>query len=103
MISRLWRARCTPDNADSYEELLRTQILPELDRVAGCRGAYVLRREGDDHVEFLVIHLFDSLSVIRAFAGDNYQAAVVPASARELLASFDETAEHFEVRATPYE
>jgi hypothetical protein len=57
---------------------------------------------GDDHVEFLVIRLFDSLSVIRAFAGDNYQAAVVPASARELLASFDETAEHFEVRATPH-
>lgn len=103
MIGRLWRARCTPQNADTYEQLLRTEILPDLDRVDGCRGAYVFRREDSGHVEFLVLHLFDSMSVVRAFAGENYETAVVPVAAQELLVSFDKTAEHFEVRATPDE
>lgn len=101
MISREWSCRCVPANADRYERMLVTDILPELDRVEGCRGAYVFRRELGGEVEFVVLHLFDSLDAIRAFAGADYETAVVPERARALLATFDPVARHFDVRAEP--
>lgn len=101
MIGRIWRAWATAENADSYEHLLRDKILPELDAAEGCRGAYVLRREQHDEVEFIVLHFFDSIDAVRKFAGDNYEAAVVPEPARKLLVRFDATAQHYDVRAEP--
>ena len=101
MISRLWTARCAPEHAQAYETLLLTRILPELDKTDGCLGAYLMRRETGGEVEFAVLHLFESLAAVKAFAGDHYEAAVVPGEARALLASFDPVAQHFDVRATP--
>lgn len=101
MVGRIWRAWATAGNADAYEQLLRSKILPELDAAEGCHGAYVLRREHGDEVEFVVLHLFDSIAAVREFAGDDYEVAVIPEPARKLLARFDETAQHYDVRATP--
>jgi quinol monooxygenase YgiN len=101
VISRLWRARCAPEHAEAYETLLLTKILPELDKANGCLGAYVMRRQAGDEIEFAVLHLFESLTAIKAFAGDTYEVAVVPTEARTLLASFEPVAQHFDVRATP--
>ena len=101
MIGRIWRAWAPAATADAYEHLLRDQILPELDAAEGCHGAYVLRREGQDEVEFVVLHFFESIDAVRKFAGDNYEAAVVPGPARKLLARFDATAQHYDVRAEP--
>jgi hypothetical protein len=41
---------------------------------------------------------FDSLTAVRAFAGADYEAAVVPPSARALLLRFDARSAHYEVR-----
>jgi len=38
-----------------------------------------------------------SLDALRAFAGDDYEIAVIPPEARALLARFEETAIHYEV------
>jgi quinol monooxygenase YgiN len=92
---------CTPEDAEAYETLLLTKIIPELDKAAGCLGAYVMRRQDGEDIEFAVLHLFESLAAVKAFAGDSYQVAVVPGEARELLASFDPVAQHFDVRAIP--
>jgi hypothetical protein len=97
----MWRAWATADSANAYEHLLRDEILPGLDAVEGCLGAYVLRQDQVDEVEFVVLHFFDSIDAIRRFAGGNYETAVVPEPARELLARFDATAQHYEVRAEP--
>jgi quinol monooxygenase YgiN len=101
MIGRLWRGRCTPENAEAYETLLITKIIPELDQAEGCLGAYVMRRQDGQDIEFVVLHLFESLAAVKAFAGDNYQVAAVPGEARALLTSFDPVAQHFDVRAAP--
>jgi len=42
---------------------------------------------------------FDNLDAVRRFAGEDYEAAVVPPSARTVLARFDERSRHYEVRA----
>jgi heme-degrading monooxygenase HmoA len=101
MISRLWRGRTAAANADAYEELLRTKILPGIHRVDGYRGAYVLRRDVDGGVEFVTMTLFESMEAVRAFAGEDYETAVILPEAERLLAEADEKANHYEIVLRP--
>jgi len=41
---------------------------------------------------------FDSIDAVRAFAGEDYEVAVVPPKAQAVLAHFDERSQHYEVR-----
>lgn len=101
MIVRHWQGLAHADTADAYLEHLRAETLPKLDALSGYLGAYVLRRDVAEGVEFIVLTLWDSLASIRAFAGDDYEAAVVPAEARRALARFDERAAHYVVVERP--
>ena len=103
MISRVWHGWTNPENADAYEELLRTEIFTNIAKqsILGFRGIHLLRREVDDGVEFVTIMWFDTLDAVRAFAGEEYEVAVVPHEARQLLSRFDELSAHYQVIETP--
>jgi hypothetical protein len=103
MISRVWHGWTSPENADAYERLLLTTILPGIQRLGmdGYDGAYLYRRDLGGEVEFVTTMLFDSLDGVKAFAGESYEHGVVPAAARALLSRFDERSAHYEVRLTP--
>ena len=100
MIARLWHGWTTRGNADAYEQLLRSEVLPGIHRVEGYAGAYLLRRDADDEVEFVTCTLFHTMDSVRAFAG-SYETAVVPPPARKLLAHFDPKAVHYETIMQP--
>jgi heme-degrading monooxygenase HmoA len=99
MITRIWHGWTLKANADEYENLLRSEVLPGIHRVAGYRGAQLLRRPAGDEVEFVTLTYFDDLDAVRAFAGEDYEVAVVPAEARKLLAHFDQRSVHYETIA----
>jgi len=99
MIARHWRGWTKPGDADNYERLLKQTVLPQLQQIDGYRGGYVLRRDGAEESEFVVINLFDSLAAVRAFAGENYSVAVFEPEARRLLSRVEPQAAHYEVRA----
>jgi heme-degrading monooxygenase HmoA len=101
MIARLWRGWTTFEHADAYERLLQEQVLPALKRIEGYRGGYILRQEGSDEVEFVVMNLFDSLDAVRAFAGPEYTIPVFEPEARQLLSKVEPIARHYEVKTTP--
>jgi heme-degrading monooxygenase HmoA len=101
MIVRHWRGRARADTASAYLDHLRTETLPRLRAHDGHGGAYVLRREVGDEVEFVVLTIWDSLESVRAFAGADYEAAVVPSEARRVLTSYDERALHYDVAIGP--
>ena len=96
MISRLWHGWTTRANADAYETLLRSEVLPGIHRVRGFKGAHLLRRDVKDEVEFVTITLFDSLEAVKEFAGEEYEGAVVPPQARKLLSRFDDLSAHYQ-------
>ena len=100
MVARVWRGYTTPENADAYEALLKPELLPGLGAKRGFRGSYLLRRTRGSEVEFITIILWDSLDDIRAIAGDNYEAAVIPDARKRVLARWDETAAHYDVTST---
>ena len=100
MISRLWHGWTTPETADAYESLLKSEIFVHSgDReISGYQGIDLLRRDLGDEVEFVTIMWFDSIDAVRTFAGEDYEAAVVPPKARALLSRFDARSQHYEVR-----
>lgn len=100
MICRIWHGWTTPTDADAYERLLRSEVFRAIaaQRISGFRGIELLRRPSADSVEFVTLMYFDSIESVRAFAGADYEAAVVPASARALLQRFDTRSAHYEVR-----
>jgi hypothetical protein len=100
MIARHWRGWTEVDNANAYEALVKTKVLPELKRLAGYRGGYILRSDGADEVEFVVVNFFESLESVRLFAGDDYATPVFEPEARLLLSRVEPIARHYEVRAS---
>lgn len=100
MIARHWRGWTTPQNADAYEQLLKDRVLPGLKKIEGYQGGYILRNDGADEVEFVVINIFDSLDAIRRFAGPDYHIPVFEPEARKLLSRVEPVALHYEVRAS---
>jgi len=101
MISRIWHGWTTKANAEAYESLLKNEIFIGIRnrRIPGYRGIHLLRRNLGDEVEFVTVMWFDSIEAVRAFAGEDYQVAVVPPKARALLLRFDERSQHYEVKA----
>lgn len=101
MIIRIWHGWTTPGNADVYEALLKEEIFVGIQnrRIRGFKGIQLLRRENGREVEFVTVMSFVTLDAVREFAGEDYEAAVVPEKARAVLSRFDERSQHYEVRA----
>jgi hypothetical protein len=105
MILRYWRGWTTLQNAEAYQKIVSAQVLPGIAarRLDGYHGAYLLRRDLDHEVEFATVMIFDSLDHVRAFAGEDYETAYVPAAARAVLARFDGKSTHYTTLLTPNE
>ena len=100
MISRIWHGWTTPANADAYDALLQREVFAGIRgrKIPGFRSIQLFRRDLGAEVEFVTVMWFDSLESVRIFAGQDYEAAVVPPAARALLAHFDARSQHYQVR-----
>lgn len=97
MIARIWRGQATKENAEAYYRHVTGKVFPSLKAIDGHKGAYLLQRENAGGVEFLAVTLWESLEVIRQFAGDNEEVAVVEPAAQAVLADYDDFARHYAV------
>ncbi len=102
MIARIWRGWTTPANADAYQQLLLTTVVPTITarQIAGYRGMRVDRRDVPEGIEFVTTMLFTSMDAVVAFAGAHYAHSVVPPAARALLSRYDAEAAHYDVVGT---
>ncbi len=101
MVSRIWHGWTTPENADIYENLLKTEIFPGIEAkdVKGYRGIQLFRRATGSEVEFITVMWFDSWDAVKEFAGEDYETAYVPQSARTVLSRFDGRSQHYDIKA----
>lgn len=100
MISRIWHGWTTPENASKYEALIKDEIFTGiLNRdIKGIKDIQLHRGSAGKEVEFITIMYFDSIDSVKEFAGEDYEAAVVPPSARAVLSRFDERSRHYELK-----
>jgi len=96
-ILRHWSARATEAQLPKYFEHFTRNVLPELRGVPGYLGATVSVRHDANEAEIFVETAWRSLEAIRAFAGADFEAAVVAPEAAALLKNFDRRVRHTEV------
>ena len=99
MIARIWHGFTTLENAAAYEKFLKTEFMPAVEKknIPGYKKFQLLRKDGTDDVSFITIMWFDTLEQIKAFAGEDYEKAVVHPTAHALLKRHDSHSRHFEL------
>ena len=97
MIARIWRGEVPLDRADEYLNRMREVALPDYRSTEGNRGAFALRRLHDDRAEFLMLTFWDSLDSIKAFAGEDVDAAKYYDFDAEVLLEMVPHVDHFEL------
>ena len=103
MIARTWHGAVPAEKADVYHDYLFKTGVPDYQRTPGNRGVYVFRRTEDDTTHFLLLTLWDSLDVIREFAGDDVERARYYPEDEEYLLKLEPRVTHYEVLASPEE
>ena len=98
-IKRVWHGWTTLENAEAYQSLLLSEIIPGIKakQIPGYRGIEVLRQDHEMEVEFITIMMFDSLQNVIDFQGDDYRKAYVPEKAQNVLKHWDPESAHYEV------
>jgi heme-degrading monooxygenase HmoA len=97
MIARIWSGAVRATDADTYAAYIRETGFAEYGRTPGNRGAYLLRRDDEGVTEFTALSLWESVDAIRAFAGEDIEAAVLyPEDERYLIGGESRTV-HCEV------
>ncbi|MFW9970161.1 MAG: antibiotic biosynthesis monooxygenase [Candidatus Odinarchaeota archaeon] len=78
---------------------MRNEIFPSIEKrgIKGYRKISLLRRRLENEVEFITIMIFDNLSSVKEFAGDEYEKSYVPQKAREVLSRHDKFSQHYEI------
>jgi heme-degrading monooxygenase HmoA len=97
VIARLWFGRTKAEDDDAYLAYLEESGVAELHATPGNRGVMVLRRHDGDEAEFGVMSLWDSLEDVKAFAGENVDAAHYYPEDERFLLELEPMVKHFEV------
>jgi heme-degrading monooxygenase HmoA len=82
VIARIGRGYTKPKHGEAFESMLKAELLPGVSQVKGYRGAYLLRREAGDEIEFVTIMVWESLDAIRAVNGSGSRNCCCSRAAR---------------------
>jgi len=99
MIARIWHGWTSVNDANTYEDLLRNEIFPSIENrnIKGYRKISLLRRSLGNEVEFITIMIFDNLSAVKEFAGEEYEKSYIPQKAQNVLLRHDIFSQHYEI------
>lgn len=97
MIARIWHGWASQQTAADYQRHYESEVRDHLQAVSGFRGARLLRRDDGQEVMFTSVTCFVSVDAVRAFAGDDYEQAVVQDAARQALSHWDDRVSHHDV------
>ena len=97
MIARMWFGRTKAEDYDTYLEYLEESGVAALKETPGNRGVMVVRRLDGDEAEFGVISFWDSFDDVKAFAGEDVDAARYFPDDERFLLEVTPRLKHFEV------
>jgi heme-degrading monooxygenase HmoA len=99
MIARIWSGTVRTTDAERYADYIRETGFAEYGQTPGNRGAWLLRRDDQDDAttEFITLSLWDTVAAIRAFAGEDIEAAVLYPDDQRYLVDGGTNIRHYEV------
>ena len=99
MIARVWRGETRAEDAERYLAYLEETGVKECRATPGNKGVLVLRRVDGGKAEFLFTSFWESMEVVRGFAGDDVERAVYYPDDRRYLLALDPHVRHYTVTA----
>jgi len=104
MICRLWCGWTDRGNAERYQTLLKSTIMPEIfargiDGLVNYQGMVreIIAEDGSEETEHVTLIWFRSIEAIKSFVGEDYEAANMPEAAQAVLKRWDARVVHYEV------
>jgi heme-degrading monooxygenase HmoA len=97
MITRIWHGATPATKSDQYLTLMRTVAIPDYRSIAGNKGAYALLRIEGHIAHFLMVTFWESEAAIRAFAGDDVNAAKYYDFDKDFLLELEPRSTHYEM------
>jgi heme-degrading monooxygenase HmoA len=100
MIARMWRGWVRTEDRDVYAAYVEETGMAHYRRTPCNRGAHMLLRDLDDgRTEIVMLSFWDSLEVVRGFAGEDVSRAVLYPEDDRYLVDRETTVAHFEVHS----
>jgi len=98
MIARIWHGWTRPEDAKTYEKLLRDEIFPSIaaKNIKGYYGAELFVRDANNEVEFVTLLRFDSMDAVKEFSGPDASRPVIFPQAEALITRMEQ-ARHYRV------
>ena len=93
----MWHGRVLTSNAKAYREFTIARAIPDYQSVEGNISVHVLERTEGEITHFITLTFWKDLDSIRAFAGDDVEAAKYYPEDQEFLLEFEPRVVHYEV------
>lgn len=97
MIARVWRGHTKKQDADEYWKFLTRNAEEDCRKTEGNSGVSVYRRTLSDSVEFMFVSFWESLEVVRNYAGADIDRAHYFSEDLKYVIDPPSHVEHFEV------
>ena len=94
---RLWHGRVPSAKARSYREFLNGRAIPDYRSAPGNVSVHVLERTEGEVTHFVTMTFWESLAAIRAFAGEDAEAAKYYPEDESFLLEYEPRVVHYEV------
>ena len=97
MIVRMWHGRVPTSKAQAYREFLNRRAIPDYQSVIGNISVHILERQEGEVTHFITMTFWESIEVIKGFAGEEVEVAKYYPEDKEFLLEFEPTVVHYEV------
>lgn len=99
MIVRLWHGRVAASKAEAYRAFLNDRAIADYRAVRGNISVHVLERREGNVAHFITMTFWADMDAVRAFAGEDVEAAKYYAEDADFLLEFEPRVVHYEVAA----
>ncbi|MEO9483932.1 MAG: antibiotic biosynthesis monooxygenase [Ekhidna sp.] len=100
MIARIWEGRTNAVDYEKYTAFMKERALPDYKETTGFISLRFLRKLEGDIGHFKLITYWESMEVIKNFAGDDFSKAKYYPEDQQFLLGFEECVQHYEVFAS---
>ena len=97
MIVRMWHGRVAASNAAAYREFLNRRAIPDYRSVDGNLSVHILERSEGNITHFITLTFWRDTESIKAFAGQDVEAAKYYPEDKDFLLEFEPKVLHYEV------
>jgi len=97
MIARIWNGRTSAEHYEEYTTFMKERAVPDYKGTEGFVKLSFLRKVEGDIAYFKLVTYWESMEVIKNFAGDDYSKAKYYPEDEKYLLEFEEHVQHFEV------